>query len=515
MRMAESDSALLESTLDGDLSLGKETRDFAPFIDQLDIDDLMTGIEELAARLKAAALPQGVIRTPPAAADDGKNGHANDFGPLMKTPLPAAPASSATTDDFEMPPEVEALTIESSMMARGSVAAEKGGVVTGAGGGRAAGSSTAKVQEQEAETAQEDDSERSVIARIEQVAEISEETEISITISQGDEADIEVTADTDIDVVQVARIMIEVNLDAPDADPQPSMAQLPEPAETAAFLPDVGGDSDPTAVHDEPQGHAAPSIAADGSALRDAAEGLLDLEAAPMPSPEPVPMEIEAVPSPIAPPAATPVAAAPAPLIDHDGVSEFTADLDQDIDIDTIVHVDVNGFAGEVIINTQISEHADVRQDVTPTITLTGDEDGFDINISQLLDIDLLSDVDIDIVENGGKLYLTIAVRDQVEGSDRAVVDIADGSDELLDVGLSQSADIDQKLTVSVDLEQELAALFDIDVDVDADLDIAIEQTGDARIGFAPGEEVDVGLDGDSEIDLVNNIHIRIDFTAQ
>ncbi|MGL5115762.1 MAG: hypothetical protein ACRC7C_10605, partial [Beijerinckiaceae bacterium] len=249
-------------------------------------------------------------------------------------------------------------------------------------------------------------------------------------------------------------------------------------------------------------------------------ESVLSGAAVPTPDQAAIPAAVGVAPIPSA--IVADAGALPAPqqvqqsaLIDHDGISEFDVKLTQDIEIDTIVHVDVNGFAGEVIIDTRISEHANVRQEALPTITLTGDEDGFDINISQLLDIDLLSDLDIEIVENGGKLYLTIVVKDSVSGTDTAAINISDGADEWLDVDLIQSADVDQRLTVSVDLEQELAALFDVDVDVDVDLDIDIDQTGEARIGFAPGQEIDVGLDGDSEIDLVNNIHIRIDFTPQ
>jgi hypothetical protein len=516
MLVADGETALIESTGGSDASAGKETRDFAPFIDALDIDDLMTGVDELAARLAKAALPQGFIARPAAAASDASPGGPGfDAGPLMKTPPPPAPEGSTFFQNTLPAQEIEALEIEleTQAFARGAIAAEKGGASALRGG--ASGASRPASEKDDAALEDKSDAERAILARISQTASIDEEAEVRISVTSGDDADIVVDAEVDLEVVQSARIAVSVEQahtgpqarDGATSDESEAAAQ-PAPAADLAFSP-----SRPMLdARDAGPEPAAPPIAGLSVAAGDAAGSELPGPAAAPSEPEPFTGEpFAGEPGP----AADPAAQAPRPLIDHDGVSEFDASLAQDIDIDTIVHVDVNGFAGEVVIDTRLSEEADVRQDVLPTITLTGDEDGFDINISQLLDIDLISDVDIEIVENGGKLYLTIAVNDRVVGQDVAAVDIADGGDVWLDVDLVQDADIRQSLSIDIDVEQELAALFDVDVDVDAVLDIDVSQAGDARIGLSPGDEIDVDLDADSEVDIVNTLSIRIDFTPQ
>jgi hypothetical protein len=198
----------------------------------------------------------------------------------------------------------------------------------------------------------------------------------------------------------------------------------------------------------------------------------------------------------------------------RDGVDEFRIDNDQDIDVVTTITVDVRGYGGDVFIETNTSDSADIDQNARSLVRLDGNDATLDIDISQFLDIDLLSDIEIDIREDDGQLFIMVSVDDKVSGDDDVSIALSDDHDDVMELKMAQSVEVDHRLGIDVDVEQQLAALFDIEVDVDAEADIDVRQSGRADIDISRDGETDIDFDGDSEVQISNHLNIRIDFSV-
>lgn len=434
------------------LSIAKENRLLMPFLDRLDLNDLMIGDEDQSGGARQSglpvALPQTTVRPPSdAAAPAFLKGE-----PLMLVKAPDAPADFA--DGLSLPAAVAQGPVGSGA-ATGSAAGHAFRAVpvraapsdgdtdddavslghghhvnlrSASGHGHAARAASGHDSKVVADPAGKAVDDPHVRATIDQDVDVDQDIDIDVAVSGATGLDVDADLTADVTIDQIALIDIDVETALPGNGP-------PVP------------------------------IASRGVIARD---------------------------------------------LDIDDVDISNT---QDVDIDTQVRVFVNGFAGGVFIRTSIDEDVDVTQSARPVIVLDGDDNGFDIDISQFLDIDLLSDIDIDISEDHGRLYITVSVKDSVASQDDALIALEESADDILDVDLRQSIDVDQKLVVHVDIEQELASLFDIAVDVDADLDVGIRQDADAQIDINALGEVDVDVDGDSQVNISNQLQIRIDFT--
>jgi hypothetical protein len=395
-----------------DRSTGKETRSLAPFLDLLDLHDLMLAEDEAGSAAKVA-LPGRLApaAAAPAAAQDGPSHFDAKLGPLPAAPPPPEPDADHAT--LGMPkmypieaPQPFALHLSTASSASGVMVAKA------AGGGSPAGKAAKEPAHTSEKEAQEPDSIEldGIRARIEQQADIDQDSDTDVTV-RADHADIDICVDADAKVDQDAAIIIH-------ADDRPSINS---------------GDD----------------IAIAGR---------------------------------------------------------------QTIDIDTTIRVDVTCYSVDVIITTALSEQADVDHVGRAVFRADAGDGIFDIDISQYLDIDLLSDIDIDIREIDDRLYIDLSVRDIAGGADSVRMDVTESADSILDVTLQQLADISQRVSVKIDIEQELARLFDIDVEVDADADVRISQRADAVADLRMDGGTDWEVDGESEIDVENQIRIRIDF---
>ncbi|MGL4240932.1 MAG: hypothetical protein ACRCTI_07450 [Beijerinckiaceae bacterium] len=407
-------AGMWEGVMD-DRSIGKETRDLTPFLDLLDLHDLILAGDDTGgvARSKLPGVAAGASR--PAAED------ASAQSVAKLAPLPSAPAASAPVD-ADGP--AEAIMQSAPVAAAQPLSVFMPGGASGVGAlsaksGAAAGQSARPSKEPASSreiSADEDRDIDGIRARIEQNADVDQDADAEVMV-RADNTEVSVRVDADAEVDQQAAIRIEA--EAHPADEQ---------------------DIDPS--HD---------ISIAGG---------------------------------------------------------------QEVDIDTVVRVDVTGYIGEVVVNVVLSEKADVDQQAIAIYEADTGNDVFDIDISQYIDVDLLSDIDISVREVGGRLYIDLLISDVAQGEDVLRLEVEESADDVLDISLRQHVDIEQRISVDLDVESQLAELFDIDIDVDAESDLHVRQVAAADADLAPDGRTDLDLDGESRIEIDNQLHIRIDFSA-
>jgi hypothetical protein len=399
-----------------DHSRGKETRSLLPYLDLLDLHDLIL-LDEDAGKIAQLTLPGRLAPTPtaPLATVGGSDQFSFGLGPLPY--VPPAPASGSGAF-FDLPKaDPAALPQGFALQATGATA------VPGASAAKAAGGSVAAPGVnggQSAKPAEADPGEATTLdgirVRITQDADIDQESDASIEI-RADDVEVSIRAEADLEVDQDAAIGIRA-------------------------------------------------------------------------------------------------ASAPAASSQGKPVEEVAIAGRQAIDIDTKITVDVTGYGGEVVVSMQLSEEADVDQDISATFRADAGDEVFDVDISQFIDIDLLSDLDIDIRSIDGRLYIDLSLKDVAKGEDTTRIDVTESADDILDVDLRQAADIDQRLSLDLDVEQELARLFDIDVEVDAEADVEVRQAADVEGLLGANGSADWDVEGRSEIEVDNELRIRIDFAS-
>jgi hypothetical protein len=404
-----------------DRSIGKETRTLAPFLDLLDLHELVLAGEE-AGGTAAAALP-GTGAQPRAAQGqaDAPASFEAKLGPLP--PAPAAPAADADAGPQAALPGQPAVA---APMGLSAPVVESAGAMTTA---KAAASSAAHgkfAKEGHAHATHTDATHHEreldgIRVRIDQDVDVDQDIDADVAI-EADDVDLNIDVEATVDADQTAAVSIR--------------------AETAEGPP-----------------HAAMAASA---AVGD----------------------------------------------------DVSMDGRQDVDTDTIIRVDVTGYAGEVVITTSLTEEADIDQAAQAVFRADAGDEVFDIDVSQFLDLDLLTDIDIDIREIGGRLVIDLSVRSEAEGDDIIRLDVSESADDVLDVDLEQRADIDQRVSVDLTVEAELARLFDIDVDVDADVSVEVRQNADVDGVIAEDGSAAWDAESSSEIDIDNLIRIRLDFST-
>ncbi len=399
-----------------DLSRGKETRSLAPFLDLLDLHDLIQ-VEEGAGKVSQSALVgrPAPEKAAPAAPEDGGAHFSAKLGPLPSPP--PAPAPDPHDVHFHLPKAEPAASPQTfAVHVPGTMAVQEATTAKAAAAGTAVAG--AKAGQGPAHSADVDNGPDvgidGIRVRIKQDADIDQDADASVEI-RGDDVEVSVRADAEMEVDQDATI-----------------------------------------------------------ALRSASR--------------------------------PPVAAADHPT------EEVAIAGRQAIDIDSSIKVDVAGYSGEIVMTIGLSEDDNVDQNIRATFRADAGDDVFDIDVSQYIDVDLLSYLDIDISMAGGRLHVDVSLKDIADGEDSTIIEVAESRDDILDIDLRQRADIGQRISVDLDVEQEVARLFDIDVDVDAEAEVVVRQSAEVEARFG-ADDIDWEVDGGSEIEIENQIRLRIDFS--
>ncbi len=398
-----------------DLSRGKETRSLAPFLDLLDLHDLIQ-VEEEAGKVSQSALVgrPAPEKAAPAAPEDGGAHFSAKLGPLPSPP--PAPAPDQHDVHFHLPKAEPAASPQTfAVHVPGTMAVQEAATAKAAAAGTAAAG--AKAGQGPAQSADVDNGPDvdidGIRVRIKQDADIDQDTDASVEI-RGDDVEVSIRADAEMEVNQDAAIALR-------STSRPPAAAADRPTEEVA----IAGR--------------------------------------------------------------------------------------QAIDIDSSIEVDVTGYTGEIVMTIAFSEDADVDQDIRAIFRADAGDDVFDIDVSQYIDVDLLSYLDIDIRMVGGRLHVDIFLKDVADGVDSTTIEVTESGDDILDIDLRQRADVDQRVSVDLDVEQELARLFDIDVDVDAEAEVVVRQAATVEGVLGPDGSADWDVDGGSEIEIENQIRLRID----
>jgi hypothetical protein len=140
-----------------------------------------------------------------------------------------------------------------------------------------------------------------------------------------------------------------------------------------------------------------------------------------------------------------------------DGDGHFCVLLDQDMRISQAldIDVDIHDTDGVLFIDVFLRDSIEVEQDTTLDMRIDDGPQGGTVEINQDLDLDQDVDIDIDIEDDLEERYIIkVAVEtvQQVDADQDAVVDISDANGGIdMDVDATQTVAVDQETIVRAD----------------------------------------------------------------
>jgi hypothetical protein len=193
----------------------------------------------------------------------------------------------------------------------------------------------------------------------------------------------------------------------------------------------------------------------------------------------------------------------------HASTTEGRADpLDADNDVDhghdvsvlqtAIAEQDaqiiVNGYPGEVVVRLDVEQGLVQDQDVD--IALAIDEGGhFAILVDQDMRIDQETEVDLEIFDEDGVLYIDLVLRDSIEIEQDTSIGFQLG--EGLHGGtveVDQNIDLEQNIDIDIDIEDELEERYVIKVEIGVVQEVAVAQQATVDIAIS-NDDIDVAVD--------------------
>lgn len=184
----------------------------------------------------------------------------------------------------------------------------------------------------------------------------------------------------------------------------------------------------------------------------------------------------------------------------HDADGVLSLDDVDSIDVTQVALADqdasiiVNGYAGDVVTRLLIDQDLMMDQDADINFTIDGDGH-FVVLLDQDMSIDQDVQIDVDIFDVDGVLYVDLFLRDTIEIEQDTAVDarITDGPPGGT-VEVNQSIEMDQDVDIDIDIEDELEERYVVDVDVLVRQTIDADQDAVVDIKDRNGE-IDIDLD--------------------
>lgn len=181
--------------------------------------------------------------------------------------------------------------------------------------------------------------------------------------------------------------------------------------------------------------------------------------------------------------------------------------VDQDVD------VFLNGWMGDSKIRVFADNDADISQDVDIDLDIDGDQRMF-LRLDQSMTIDQATEIDVDIYEELGILYVDLFLRNDVDLEQNTDLDLMmdgwQGDSQFL---VNNDLDVRQNTDVDVDIEDELEEKFAIKVAIGIKQAISINQDADIEVSYADGGfGVDVEATQTAAID--QDTILKIDFAV-
>lgn len=171
----------------------------------------------------------------------------------------------------------------------------------------------------------------------------------------------------------------------------------------------------------------------------------------------------------------------------------------------------VGGYVGEVVTRLHIDQDLMMDQDVDISFTIDGDGH-FAVLLDQSMHIDQETEIDVEIFDEDGVLYVDVFLRDSIEVEQDTAIDmrISDGPPGGT-VDVNQDIDLDQDVRIDIDIEDELEERYDIKLVVDVLQDVDAVQ--DAIVGITDWNgEIDMDVDAMQAAAVDQEIIVRADF---
>jgi hypothetical protein len=276
---------------------------------------------------------------------------------------------------------------------------------------------------------------------------------------------------------------------------------------------DGGGQSGPFSVHGSPSGASHATVLGPNSVSpRPSDDDVTDEDGG---DPGHVPAGRDAgTPITDSAPAAGIPAEAPAPagipiaVPDGDNIHIVqTALVDQDAD------VLLNGWMGESKIRVFMDNDADMAQDSDVELDMDGNGRMF-LRLDQSMTIDQETEIDLDIYEVQGVLYVDLYLRNEVDIVQDTELDLMmDGWDGTSQFLVNNHLDIRQDVDIDVDIEDELEEKFAIKVAIGVKQAIDADQDADIDVNYADGG-FGIDVDAVQTATIDQDTTLRIDFSV-
>jgi hypothetical protein len=180
--------------------------------------------------------------------------------------------------------------------------------------------------------------------------------------------------------------------------------------------------------------------------------------------------------------------------------------------VDQEASVMVSGYVGEVVARVHIDQDLMMDQDVDVSVLIDGDGH-FNLLLDQYMRIEQEVEVDIDIFDVDGVLYVDIFLRDSIEIEQDTTLDmrISDGSPGGA-VEVNQDIELDQKVDIDIDVEDELEERYAVKVNVVSLQEVDAQQ--DAAVDIANWNgEIDMDVNAVQTAFVEQHTFVQADFS--
>lgn len=185
-------------------------------------------------------------------------------------------------------------------------------------------------------------------------------------------------------------------------------------------------------------------------------------------------------------------------------VTQF-AEVDQD------ARIIVQGYVGEVVARLHIDQDLMMDQDVDIAFTIDGDGH-FSVLLDQDMRVSQALDIDVDIYDRDGVLFIDVFVRDSIEVEQDTTLDmrITDGPAGGT-VEVDQDLEIHQDVDIDIDIEDDLEERYIIKVAVETTQKVEAVQDADIDIASTDGG-IDMDVDATQSVAVDQETIVRADF---
>jgi hypothetical protein len=184
-----------------------------------------------------------------------------------------------------------------------------------------------------------------------------------------------------------------------------------------------------------------------------------------------------------------------------------TAFVDQDAD------VLLNGWMGESKIRVFMDNDADMAQDADIRLDIDDNNRMF-LRLDQSMTIDQNTEIDLDIYEVEGVLYVDLYLRNEVDIVQDTELDLMmDGWDGKSQFYVNNHLEVRQDVDVDVDIDDELEEKFAIKVAIGVKQAIDADQDADVDVNYADGG-FGIDVDAVQTATIDQDTTLRIDFSV-